>query len=620
MAKRLRGWQLEMESGRRPLPKKSALEKVPQSGLANKLLGLWAHGILSAVMVRDLADLAIQDGASHPELLALAKAGGWGAQPGNAHRQIMSTFCPQVQLPDGFSVKVGCVDPKTSLEKEDSASIFLPHQVFAQLGEHYPAFFQEQFGLGKDKLSEFWSYVQKVGDDRLENHPMCLEKHWKDKCIPLFLHGDGVEYHSRDNLMVFSWGSMLGQGASLKQHWLLACYPKSCTCKSTWPPIWKWLKWSFEALGKGLHPTTDPDGKPLEKGSVFSAQAGKPLCHGYRAYVWAVMGDHEFYSNTLGLPHWASHYPCWECNAQNWAGCDPTLHYKQICLEKQKFEVDSHHAHLADPWSDHPVFQLPHVSSRNVRGDPMHILFCKGLYGHLIGSILHYLCYHEGPGKVTVKKPWERLALIFEEIQGQYKLQELEHRLTNLKLSMFTDAAKPWASKASLDCKAGEGKHLLPAFVPVLEKIFKGTAEQSELKMLQAASSLEKLVSLWCGAESFLSTQQFNKSMALGKEFLVAYQWLNEWSLEKGRNSFAIVAKHHTFIHLLWNSKFMNPTRHWCFLGEDYVGHMSKLAHSVSFGVSSTKLTTKISPKYRVLVHLLLTRDVKQDNLSDLEI
>ena len=98
---------------------------------------------------------------------------------------------------------------------------------------------------------------------------------------------------------------------------------------------------------------------------------------------------------------------------------------------------------------------------------------------------------------------------------------------------MFTDAAKPWASKASLDCKAGEGKHLLPAFAPVLEKIFKGTAEQSELKMLQAASSLEKLVSLWCGAESFLSTQQFNKSMALGKEFLVAYQWLNEWSLER---------------------------------------------------------------------------------------
>ena len=45
--KRLRGWQMEMESGR----KRQALEKAPglerpedsQSGLANKLLHLWSN-------------------------------------------------------------------------------------------------------------------------------------------------------------------------------------------------------------------------------------------------------------------------------------------------------------------------------------------------------------------------------------------------------------------------------------------------------------------------------------------------------------------------------------------------------------------------------------------------
>ena len=190
--------------------------------------------------------------------------------------------------------------------------------------------------------------------------------------------------------------------------------------------------------------------------------------------------------------------------------------------------------------------------------------------------------------------------------------------MTNLKLSMFTDAAKPWASKAFLDCKAGEAKHLLPALVPCLEKLFEGTTELCEQKMLTAASSLEKLVQLWCDAGTFLTPREFAKAMTLGKEFLDAYKWLNAWSLEKGRNSFAIVAKHHTFIHMLWNSKFMNPTKHWCFLGEDYVGHISKLAHSVSFGVSSTRLTLKICPKYRVLVHFLLTRNMDQDDLEDL--
>ena len=120
----------------------------------------------------------------------------------------------------------------------------------------------------------------------------------------------------------------------------------------------------------------------------------------------------------------------------------------------------SHAEHLADPWSDHPLFQLPHVSAKNVRGDPMHTLFCKGLYSHVIGGILHYACWWEGPGKATAVKPWERLGQIFQA-QEEYRLQELEYRLTNLRLSMFTSSSKPWLGKASLDCKAGEAKHLL---------------------------------------------------------------------------------------------------------------------------------------------------------------
>ena len=146
---------------------------------------------------------------------------------------------------------------------------------------------------------------------------------------------------------------------------------------------------------------------------------------------------------------------------------------------------------------------------------------------------------------------------------------------------------KPWVSKASLDCKAGEAKRLPPAPVPVLEKLFEGATEISEQKMHTAVCSLEKLVQLWCDAGTFLTPREFAKAMSLGKDFLDACKWLHAWSLEKGRNSFAIVAKHHSFIHLLWNSKYMNPTKHMCFLGEDYVGHISKLAHSVSFPPSS---------------------------------
>ena len=616
---------MEMETGRKA-HKKSTLEKVDglerpeenQSGLANKLLSLWSTGILSATLIREIAHLAMQGGCDHPEVISLAKVGNWGAQTGNCHRQLLNQFCPQIMLPEAFQVKVKCQDPKTSLEKEDWASIFLPHLQFAHLGEHYPMFFQKAFCLGKGDLEKFWGGVEKVKDDRLKGHPMCLEKHWKTKVVPLFLHGDGVEYQNRDSLMVWSWGCLLADMPSMQQHMLLACYPKSCTTAQTWDPIWTWLKWSFEALGKGFHPKKDPYGKPLP--AKLLGKAGQPLHPlSWKGHVFSIQGDHEFYSNTLKLPHWASHMPCWECDCQNWADCDPNKSMKQLDLEKSSWTTFSHSEHLADPWSQHAVFQLPHVSAKNIRGDPMHILFCKGVYGHVLGGILHYACWYEGPGKVCKEKPWKRLGLIFDSVQSEYKQQGIKNRLTNLKLSMFTDAAKPWAGKASLDCKAAEAKHLLPALVPVLEQLFHGTKKEEEKKMISAATNLEKLVALWDEAGTFLTPAEFGKALSLGKDFLLDYQWLNQWSLEKGRHSFAIVMKFHTFCHMLQNSKYMNPRRQWNFRAEDYVGHISKMTHSISFGVGATRISNKVSAKYRVHIHLLLTRGLESvmDSGSD---
>ena len=42
--------------------------------------------------------------------------------------------------------------------------------------------------------------------------------------------------------------------------------------------------------------------------------------------------------------------------------------------------------------------------------------------------------------------------------------------------------------------------------------------------------------------------------------------------------------------------------------GEDFVGRISTLAHSISHGVRSTRLSLKVAPKYKVLLHLRLAR------------
>ena len=227
-------------------------------------------------MIRDLADLAIQEGASHPELLALGKAGNLGAQPGNVRKQIMNRFCKNMFFCDSFNVGVACIDPKTSKETKEDASIFLPHMVFAKLFAHFPTFFNKLFPLAD--LESFWGRALANGDDRLDGHPMVLEKTWKSKCIPLFVHGDGVEFHSRDSLMVWSWGPMLSKLRSLENHLLMTAWAESCSLgKGTWDPMWCWLQWSFKALAAGHHPGQD-HGESLWKRALPFGNCKGNLC------------------------------------------------------------------------------------------------------------------------------------------------------------------------------------------------------------------------------------------------------------------------------------------------------------------------------------------------------
>ncbi len=51
--------------------------------------------------------------------------------------------------------------------------------------------------------------------------------------------------------------------------------------------------------------------------------------------------------------------------------------------------------------------------------------------------------------------------------------------------------------------------------------------------------------------------------------------------------------------------------------GEDFVGKISKLAHSVSMGVKATRISRKVLPKYRVMLHVRLARGDLADPFAD---
>lgn len=96
---------------------------------------------------------------------------------------------------------------------------------------------------------------------------------------------------------------------------------------------------------------------------------------------------------------------------------------------------------------EHPVFSVPGCTARMCRWASLHVLYTKGIYGHILGSCLHYLRWYDPPGKRQKAQPSDKLNVVFRQIQRQYTLQKVERRLANLQLKMFVkDLTSPWST------------------------------------------------------------------------------------------------------------------------------------------------------------------------------
>ena len=593
--KRLRGFQLDLETGKALAPE-AKKAKAGDSQLATRLLTLWTEGRLSATCVQELAHLAMLE-KSIPELAILAKCGNYGQVPGNISRDISTNFLKEQGICPPYKIRVKCLGRNNAII-EDDMLLFLPHLMFAHLANNYAESFPSLFP--SEGLETFWEQTLATRDDRLVEHPL-KKGQWKKKLHPLFLHGDGVAYESRDTLMTWSFGSVLASDKpTMEAHFLMACYPKSSTCNETWPKVWDYLHWSFECLAKGLHPTCDPYGKPLKQGDPLYEYAGEALTpQHWKAAVWNVIGDHEFFSNTLKLPHWAAKWPCWACDAHR-------DNFKSLKFEGHKC-VDASLA-IREPVSEHPLFTLAGVTSRNVKHDMLHVLYVNGVLSHVMGSLLRYACWFDKPGGHQKVAPAQRLSILFTEIQKEYTANKVASRLTNLTLSMFCNPKQPHATYPMLHCKGGECKHLVKPLLAVLRKML-GKGRPIHNNMLSCLQSISDLIDLWDSCEMFLSSSEWKKSMKLHKDFVQEYKLLGEWAWENDRYLFHVVAKHHTMWHMCLDSRHQNPRFNACWKGEDFVGKISLLCHSCSFGVKCTRLTTKVLPKYQGMLHLILTRN-----------
>ena len=172
----------------------------------------------------------------------------------------------------------------------DDMAVIVPHGWLASAADLPEA--EALLGLGSTE-----AFRNSVIDDdpRLlanDGHPVLLEPGYKTKFVPVWIHGDGVEYSEDDSMLVHTCGSVLTTTNSMLATVYLAAFVKSVTAvlakhgHDTWSAIWRVLTWSFLAAWEGKHPCVDWEGNAFPAGSKFAALAGTQLCRGFRFLIW----------------------------------------------------------------------------------------------------------------------------------------------------------------------------------------------------------------------------------------------------------------------------------------------------------------------------------------------
>ena len=199
---------------------------------------------MSAAAVPKLCHMAWIDGLKDAELGKLAAMGSWGAHPGNVTRDLK------------MHISKICSNPHMELCKQDRAKMayYDPMAVLQKL-QQSPDQFQRI--LQPASRAAFWEAVPD-SNPRLQ---ILLQETGRSKaslsdCIPLWVHGDGVEYVDGRSLMVDSFGSVLAEGSSLDTSLLLLAVPKDICTDETWSDVFEGIVRSFTLLQKpgALHP------------------------------------------------------------------------------------------------------------------------------------------------------------------------------------------------------------------------------------------------------------------------------------------------------------------------------------------------------------------------------
>ena len=572
----------------------------PTSKLATLLIEQWSWGQLSTPMIQKLAAAAKEDmtdkGVDCPwDLNAIASLGSNGVYTGNMHRDLIRQHLQDPIFRHASSLITLWIKENFLRCRERSQTILYPHELFAAMFSQGPEVFERlMIGENRANLSKFWQQISET--ERFESHPASTRADYREKCIPIGLHGDGVVVTGVGRTWsktcdVFSWTSILNTDSSKLSNYLIFLLFHRALCvsdgRNTMAVFWRHLRWSLWWLWRGLWPTEDANGIEIR-----SEKAGTPLAGGWYATVWLVKGDLEYFAHALKLESISGRNPCIKCRCNisdtPWTDFHPVnASWLTKIWQAREWRV----AHPDIPC----ILSLPGISIDAISPDWMHTKHL-GTDAYLYASVLMLLVHRISPLRRD-----QAMEDIWAKISAMYHRFGIRDGYSEIRFSMFEPGAVR-RGRAQFPCMKGKAAEIKSLCRPLLEiwtsMMDGGDRQHRQVRIaLMASMELEDLM-----RANKHNYRFFGDDAARFKDnvykYVGAVSALGSFYHPKGEWMFHYTIKYHYLLHLGLLAKEINPRISWCYQGEDMMAKAKTLVQSCSRGTAVGTLVGKVMEKY----------------------
>ena len=251
--------------------------------------------------------------------------------------------------------------------------------------------------------------------------------------------------------------------------------------------------------------------------------------------------------------------------------------------------------------SDHPIWGISGVSRFSYTPDEMHAM-ALGPVIWMHASVMHTLI-HPDIGVIRGGAFKSRVERLWESVLEAYEACGTEKRLSTLTVGMLGKNVHP-----ALTCKAAEARHLVLPMLHLLRKHHRGTSYDSHA--IRCYELLDAIYTVFECAGMFLTTAEAQLVQESMDHFLLHYNWLANWSKERGEHLFHVTTKHHSLWHMAYMARFLNPTASHCYGFEDFIGIIKKCGHAQVIATPMHNVPKKIWQCYQVALADTLCVDI----------